>query len=364
MRFTIHKSELSKYIGIAQRAISNKSAIQILDGIVFEAGDDELILSSTDLEISINTRVACNVQEKGILVLNSEVIGNIVRKMPNDLITFSGDIEGIKVVCQNTTFDLKGQDAIDYPSLPDPVNEITFSMDAKDLREAIRETIFSTSLDEKMLALTGILFSQTEDAIKFVGLDGHRMSVKTYRYENSDFTDTIVPKRSLSELSKIIEEGVVDISIVKGHVIFTNENTTMYSRTIDKKYIDYKKIVNNQHTTKLMANRDDLVNSLERASLLVGGNGLSLSKFQISDGVINLHSISDYGQLNEDVNCQKIGEDLTITFNNRYVLEGLKAISDDQVIIYFNSSLNPMIIHPKNDEEGFLYLVLPIRMAN
>lgn len=363
MRFTIHKSDLVKYIGIAQRAISNKSAIQILDGIVFEAENNELILSSTDLELSVNTRVACDVQEEGAIVLNSEVIGNIVRKMPDDYITFNGNLDGIKVVCQNTRFDLKGQDAMDYPSLPDPVDDVTFTISAKDLKEAIRETIFAAAVDETIIAITGILFSQKSDSIEFVGLDGHRMSVKKFGYRNDELRNTIVPKRALNELSKIIDEGEVNVTIVKGHIIFSNENTKMYSRIIDKKYIDYEKIVSTQHGTKLIVNRDDLVNSLERASLLARGNSTSLSKFQIEDGVINIHSISDYGELNEDVSCQKIGDDLSITFNSRYVLDGLKAISDDQVIIYLNSSLNPMVIHPKNDEENFLYLVLPVRMS-
>lgn len=363
MKFAILKSQLSKYIGIAQRAISNKSAIQILEGIVFEAVGNELILSSTDLELSINTRVACKVYEEGSVVLNSEIIGNIVRKMPEDMIHFNGNAESITIKCQNSRFDLKGQDAMDYPSLPDPVDDVTMSIDAKDLKEAIKETIFATSNDETWLALTGVLFSQKEDSLEFIGLDGYRMAIKRFDYRGLS-KDTIVPKRALNELSKIIEAGMVDITIVKGHVIFSNENTKMYTRVIDKKYIDYEKIVSKNNKIKLLVNRDDLLNCLDRAMLLAKGGTISLSKFTIKDGVINIQSSSDYGELNENINCHQEGEDLVISFNTRYVFEGLRAISEDEIVIYLNESLNPMTIHPKSDESNYLYLVLPVRMSS
>lgn len=363
MKFAILKSELSKYISIAQRAISNKSAIQILEGIVFEAVGNELILSSTDLELSVNTRVNCEVYEEGSVVLNSEIIGNIVRKMPEDMIHFSGNSDNITITCQNSRFDLKGQDAMDYPSLPDPVDEITMTIDAKDLKEAIRETIFATSNDETWLALTGVLFSQKSDSLEFIGLDGYRMAIKKFNYQGNP-RDTIVPKRALIELSKIVEEGKVDITIVKGHIIFSNESTKMYSRVIDKKYIDYEKIVSKNNKTKLMVNRDDLLSCLDRAMLLAKGGTISLSKFSIENGRINIQSSSDYGELNEDINCQQIGDDLKISFNTKYVFEGLKAINDDNIVIYLNESLNPMIIHPQSDEENYLYLVLPVRMSS
>lgn len=363
MKFAILKSELSKFIGIAQRAISNKSAIQILEGIVFEAVGNELVLSSTDLELSVNTRVACEVYEEGSVVLNSEIIGNIVRKMPEDKILFDGNLDNITITCQNSRFDLKGQDAMDYPSLPDPVDEVTMSIDAVDLKEAIRETIFATSADETWLALTGVLFSQKEESLEFIGLDGYRMAIKKFNYKG-DPRDTIVPKRALIELSKIIEHGLVDITIVKGHVIFSNETTKMYSRVIDKKYIDYSKIVSSNNKTKLLVNRDDLLNCLDRAMLLSKGGTISLSKFTIENGKINIQSSSNYGELNENISCQQIGEDLKISFNTRYVFEGLKSISDDEIIIYLNEALNPMIIHPKSDEQNYLYLVLPVRMSS
>lgn len=364
MKFSILKADLAKYIGIAQRAISSKSSIQILEGIVFEAKNDELILSSTDLELSVNTRVACKVEEEGAIVLNSEIIGNIVRKMPEDYITFNGNIENIKITCQNSTFDLKGQDAMDYPSLPDPVDDITMSIDSKDLKEAIRETIFATSTDETWMALTGVLLNQKEDYIEFVGLDGYRMAIKCFPQKMDGEINTIVPKRALNELSKIIDSGNVNISIVKGHIIFATESTLMYSRTIDKKYIDYERIISTENKTSLVINRDDLLGSLERAILLAKGGAVSLSKFTVLDGVVNIQSSSDYGELNEDVLCEKTGQDLVISFNTRYVLEGLKAIDDDQLKIYLNESLNPMIIHPLSDEDSFLYLVLPVRMSH
>lgn len=362
MKFTISKQVLSKHIGIAQKAISNRSSMQILEGIVFETKAGKLILSSTDLELSVNTQVACEVYEEGGVVLNSELIGSIVRKMPDDLITFKTEGNEVIVTCQNSMFNLRSQDILDYPSLPKVEAEKTLEISVSDLKEAIHETLFATSNDETWLIFTGVLFSQKEDRLEFVGLDGYRMALKKYDYHGQP-RETIVPKRALNELARILEQGTVDITIGSGHILFANENTKMYSKIIDKKYIEYQKIITSNNQTKLIVSREDFANSLERALLLARGGNISLSKLTISDGNINIQSSSEVGELNEDIPCQQLGKDLVISFNTRYVLEGLKAISDDKVVIYLNEPLNPMLIHPESDEDNYLYLVLPVRAA-
>ncbi|MDO4777999.1 MAG: DNA polymerase III subunit beta [Tissierellia bacterium] len=363
MKIRILKSHLSKHISIAQKAISNKSSIQILEGIVFEAKDEKLYLTSTDLELSIETFVECQVIREGSVVIKSDIIGNIVRKMPEDEIEIDVEDENITITCQNSLFEIKGQNSIDYPALPDIEDDVIAVVNNSDLQYGIKDTIFATSDDESKLAITGILFELNKDNIKFVGLDGYRMAIKKYTYGIEKTNSCIVPKRAFNELSKILDDGVTEISVIKGHILFRNSNTKMYSRLIDKKYIEYNKILINDYKTKLVVNRESLLNSLDRALLMSVGGAASLTKLTIEEGVISINSNSELGKLDEKVFCNQDGENLKIAFNTKYLLDGLKVIDDDQVNIYLNHSLAPLVMRPSGDEESYVYLVLPVRLS-
>lgn len=363
MKFKILKSDLYKHISIAQKAISNKSSIQILENILFQTKGDELILSSTDLELSVETRVKCQVFEEGAAIIKSSIIGNIVNKMPQDDITITVEDGNVNIKSQNSTFDIQAQSPHDYPPLPEIEEEPSLTLENKDLTKAIRETIFATSHDEARLALTGLLFEVKEDFVRFVGLDGYRMAIRTLENPSTKEVSSIVPKRAFNELIKILDDGQTDIVIVDGHIVFINDTTKMYSRLINKTYIDYNKILNSNSTTQIKVNRHDLINSLERAQLLVTGASASLSKITFEDGTINIRSNSEFGKLNENIFADQEGENLEIAFNTRYVLEGLKAIEDDQVELHLTGPLAPMNIYSLNQSDDYLYLVLPVRLS-
>lgn len=363
MKFKILKSELDKHISIAQKAISNKSSIQLLEGILFTVKDDKLILSSTDLELSIETIVNCEVIKEGSIVINSAMIGNIVRKMPEDIITITVDGVNINIKSQNSVFDIIGQEANEYPQNPDIHEEVLLTMDNKDLKDAIKETIFATSNDETRLAFTGVLFEIREDYVRFVGLDGYRMAMKTFEMNSQVESTSIVPKRAFNELIKILDDNLTDIIVIPGHIVFINGSTKMFSRLIDKDYIDYNKIVLKEYKTSVKVNRNDFINSLERALLLTPGNAASLTKLSFEDDMISINSNSEFGKLDEKIFVEKEGDDLLIAFNTRYILAGLKAIEDDEVVIYLSSQLKPMNIYPLNDSNQYIYIVLPVRLS-
>lgn len=363
MKFKILKSDLYKHISIAQKAISNKINIQTLENILFQAKGDELILSSTDMELSIETRVKCDVIEEGACLIKSTIIGNIINKMPQDEITITVKDDKVNIKSQNSVFDIQGQDAEEYPPLPDVEENSILTLDNTILTKAIRETLFATSTDETRLALTGVLFEIKDNKINFVGLDGYRMAVRTLDCNLDLDVSAIVPKRAFSELTKILDDNKTEIVVVEGHIVFINGNTKMYSSLISKNYIDYKKLLNSSYQTSVKVNRHDLINSLERAQLLTTGMSSSLTKLQIHDGVINISSNSEYGSLDEDVFASQEGEDLNIAFNTRYLLEGLKAINEDEVLLHLQNALSPMNIYPANEDDDYLYLVLPVRLS-
>lgn len=363
MKFKILKSELDKHISIAQKAISNKSSMQLLEGIVFSAKNNELILRSTDLELSIETRVECEVIEEGEIVINSTMIGNLIRKMPQDIITFTVDGLNINIKSQNSVFNITGQESTEYPITPEVEENVLLTIDNQDLRDAIKETIFATSTDETRLAFTGVLFEIKKDYVRFVGLDGYRMAMKTYELSANGENTSIVPKRAFNELVKILDDTTTDVIVIPGHIVFINGSTKMYSRLIDKKYIDYNRIIIKDYKTSVKLNRNDFINSLERALLLTTGNNASLTKLTFEDDMITINSNSEFGRLDEKIFVEKEGEDLLIAFNTRYMLDGLKAIEDDEIVLYLNSGLEPVNIYPVNDSNQYIYIVLPVRLS-
>lgn len=365
MKFNIKQSELNDHISIAQKAISNRTSIQLLDSIVFTAKDDELILISTDLELSIETRVKCEVIEEGSVAIKSNLIGNIIRKMPEDIISITTNDDNVNIKCQNSILDIPCQSSEDYPNISIVDDKISLTIKNEDLINAIKHTSFATLVnDDTRLALQGILFEVNQEDIKFVALDGYRMAIKKIvnNSENIEFSK-IVPRRAFTELIRIIDNQSTDITVIEGHIAFINGNTKMYSRLIDKKYLDYKRIMNRDYSTNIIVNRDDLINSLERASLIITSSDPNLAKFEFKDGTLNITSNSSIGNVDEILNTKQDGEDLTIAFNTKYLLDGLKVIEDDQVILKMRDSLSPMTIYPIDHIDEYLYLVLPIRLG-
>lgn len=359
--------DLVKHISIAQRAISNRTTMNILECIHFEARGDELILSATDLEISIETRVKCQVIEEGETVISASIIGNIFRKLPSEEASLSKTDNVLDIDCADSHFHLQVTESEEFPALPqvDTSSETVLYNDV--LRNAIQETEFATSLDESKLALTGIYFERKADEIRFVALDGYRLAVRRVPLGNDqaemDYS-VIIPKRAMTEVSRIFtSEGETKIRLVPGHISFENETTKLFSRLIDKKYLDYEQIVSSEKKTSVYISRKDLQNALERASLLAKEERANLIKLTFEDSRLQIESNSEIGHVNEQVDIEKEGDDVKIAFNAKYLLEGIRALDVDRIHLYLNGTLNPMVIRPEEDEESYLYLVLPVRVG-
>ena len=364
MKFEINQKNLLKHINIAQKAISSRTTIQILEGILFEAKDNYLILTSTDLEISIKTKIDCLVEKEGKIIINSSMIGNIVRKLPDSSIKFNVTGDNIQIKCMNSEFNLIGQDPSDYPPLPNYSESRSIKLNSTPLKDSIKKTLFATSLDETRPALTGVLVELSNNEINFVALDGFRIALSKYKMESNEEIKEIIPSRALNELQKILDEDEdIRIEFISNNIIFDLGNTIVYSRLLDGKFINYKDIISTDYNCKIQINKKDFQDSLERASLLAREEKANLVKISISDDNMNIKSNSEYGNVNENILCSKEGEDLEIAFNAKYLLDGLKVIDSEQCELLLTGALNPCLIYPVDDEVDYTYLVLPVRLG-
>ena len=364
MKIKVQQRELSKHINITQKAISSRTTLQILDGILLETFNGKLKLTGTDLEVSIETFLDCEIIQEGSIVVSSRIFGDIIKKLPASTIHIEVKNNNINIVCENSEFNILGNPGEDYPALPLIIEKESFTI-AKDIfKSAIRQTVFSTSQDETRQSLTGVLLEIGDNTISFVALDGYRLALRKLETKADIETKIIIPGRSLSELSKIIEDNDEDmnISTAPGHVIFNIGETILYSRLLEGQFFNYKEIIRKEHKTIVTVNKREFQNSLERASLLAKEEKANLIKLSVMDNKINIRSNSEIGNVFETIDSHQEGENLNIAFNSRYILEGIKTIDNEEIELNFMGSLNPCIINGVEDD-NYIYLVLPVRLA-
>lgn len=367
MKIRVIPQELVKHISIAQRAISTRTTINILECILFKAENSQLILTSTDLELSIETRVPCEVIEEGSFVISSDLIGSIFRKLPAHEAVLEADNDVLNIDCLDSHFHLQVQNAKEYPPLIEIKDAKTTHIESDVLKRAVQETEFATSLDESKVALTGIYFERKEKEIRLVALDGYRLAVRVIPLSDDEDEyshSVIIPRRAMIELTRIFPDNIeISIHIIQGHVVFESENTKLYSRLIDKNYIRYEEIISTDFKTEVIVNRQNLQNSFERASLLVKEERANLIKLTFEDDFLHIESNSEIGHVNEQIAVEKTGDNLKIAFNAKYLLDGIRSLNTEKVHLFLNGTLNPLVVKPLGDENSYLYLVLPVRVG-
>ena len=364
MRIEINQRDLSSQINIVQKGISNRSTMQILSGVLLEAFDGKLKLTATDLEIGIETYVECNILEEGSIVIDSKVFGDIIKKLPNSPIYISVEDNKMNIKCENSEFNLLGNNPLEYPELPTIINQTSFSMPKNLLKSAIRHTVFATTEDETRPILTGVLLETYKGIASFVALDGYRLALRNIPVDIEEDIKIVIPNRALTELNKILEDNDEDlnIAIAPGHVIFNIGETLLFSRLLEGQFLNYKEIIRKDHKTTVLVNKEEFQNSLERASLLASEAKANLIKLNIREDKIIIKSNSEIGDVYEEVYSKQSGDELNIAFNSRYILDGIRIMETDEIELSFMGSLNPCIIKPVGDE-NYTYLALPVRLA-
>ncbi len=364
MKIQIKQRDLSKHIDIVQKGISSRTTLQILSGILIETVNDKLKLTSTDLEIGIETYVDCTILEEGAIVVDSKIFGDIVKKLPNSIIDIETEENNINIKCENSEFNLLGNNPLEYPKLPAIINKNSFKMPKDLLKSAIRQTVFATTQDETRPILTGVLLEIKNGIGSFVALDGYRLALKSIPLNIDEEIKIVIPARVLNELNKILsdDEEELTITVAPGHVIFNLEETTVFSRLLEGQFLNYEDIIRKDHKTSVIVDRKNFQDSLERASLLANEQKANLVKLNILDDKIKIKSNSEIGDVLEEVPSKHEGDTLNIAFNSRYIIDGIRVIDSDEIELYFMGSLNPCIIKPVGDA-NYTYLVLPVRLA-
>ena len=364
MIFTCDVSALSEAILSVSHAIMAKSNVAALEGILIETAEGGVRLSGYNLELGITTVIDANVAEEGRAVFSARLFGEIIRKLPETSVKISVDDKlAVSIVSGAAVFDIIAISADEYPELPSVISEKSVSIGESVIKSMIRQTIFAVSTDETRPVHTGIKFDIADGKINLAAINGVCLAVRTENIESDENLSFVVPGKTMNVLLKLLGDGeeMIKISIGKRQIIFSIGGYNIYSRLLDGQFIDYASTIPKEGKTEVYLPTRSLMQCVERASLIISERVKSPVRFNFEDGVIKINCLTILGKSYNEIEVNMSGENIEIGFNDRYLLETLKAVETDYIRIILSGSYAPMKILPA-EGEGFVFLVLPVRL--
>jgi DNA polymerase-3 subunit beta len=368
MKVICSKENLLEGINIVQKAVSAKTTLPILEGILIEAGEN-IKLTSNDLEIGIECCVDADVREKGSIVLNARMFGEIIRRFPDaEVMIEVKENNNVVIECENSMFEIRGLDAEGFPALPTVEKNDGIKISQKKLKDMIRQTIFAVSMDENRPMLTGSLFEYKDGRFTIVSIDGYRLAMRCLDPEEEKDTENaerklIIPGKTLNEIAKILQPVDDDLYIYAAgnQILFDMGNCIMTSRLLEGEYLNYMSIFPKDHETKIRVNTKELLSCFERASLVITSEERRYPvTLDISDDKMVITANTEAGNVREEMKVDMDGKKLEISFYHKFFIEALRVIDNEMIDVYFTTSLGPCTIKPLQGND-FAYLILPIR---
>ncbi len=366
MRIRCFQSQLIGGINTVLKAVPSKSSMTILECILFNADENGIKLTANDMELGIETYIEGEVEVAGSVAIEAKTISNLIRSYSDETFVIDSNEDNIvHIECGKSKLDINGRSPEEFVLLPEldksnPVNISQFS-----LKDVIRQTIFSISDNDTNKIMTGELFEIKQDKLKVVSLDGHRISLRIITLKESyDDKSVIVPGKTLSELYKIIPGDVdkdVSIYLCENHIIFEYDSVKVVSRIIEGNYFKIDQMISNDYETKVDVNKKELLEVINRSTLLVKEGDKKPIVLNVKDNTVTLSITSTIGSMNDDVDIEKTGKDIMIGFNPKFLIDALRVIDDENVSLYLVNPKAPCII--KNDDDSYLYLILPVNFS-
>lgn len=364
MKFSCGKKSFSEAINIIQRAVSTRSTLPALEGILINASSGMLTLTSNDLEIGMTTSIPADIEEQGSIVLNAKLFSEIVRKLPAEKVTVSADSKLLTTVTSGASeFTILGIPSSEFPETPTLSECENFNIPQNILAGMIRQTLFCISTDDTKPVHTGSLFELSQGIIRIVSVDGYRLAIRTEKIDNSLPLKFVIPGKTLSEILKMLtdSEDPISMNIGKRHILFKIGNYTIISRLLEGDFLDYRSVIINKSSTEIRVNVRAFSDSIERASLLISDRLKSPVRCLFEKDSIKITCSTSTGKVYDEIPASLSGDTLEMGFNNRYLLDALKAADCDEIRVMLNGNLSPMRIYPV-EGENFLFLVLPVRL--
>lgn len=366
MKFICSQKDLSYAVSNVQRAVSAKTSLPALEGILIKSKDNNITLCGYDLEIGITTEINSQVLEQGEIVVSAKLFGDIIRRLPEEKVKIEVDERLITYITSGQAeYQIVGISAGEYPELPKFEEMETLSIQSGILKNMIKQTLFAVSDNFSKPIYTGSLFELESNLFKIVSVDGYRMAIRQEVMDCKNNSKFVVPGKTLSEILKLAndEESNIELVIGQRHAIFKVENYSIISRLIEGNFIDYNTTIPPESETSVVINTRSLLNAVERMSLLTSEKIQSPIRFIADEDGIKLFCSTAIGKANDALPAPVEGKNVEIGFNNRYLMDALKNADTDEIKLEINGPLTPMKIVPVKGD-SFLFLVVPMRLNN
>ncbi len=363
MKLICSKSNLLHGVNIVSKAVPTRTTMAILECILIDASANEIKLTANDMELGIETKIEGEIAERGVIALDAKIFSEIVRKLPDSDVVIETDASfKTTITCEKAKFNIVGKSGDDFSYIPYIERNEAITLSQFTLKEVIRQTIFSIADNDNNKLMTGELFEIEENHLKVVSLDGHRISIRNIELKNNyEHKKVVVPGKTLQEVSKILPgsaEEDVNMFLTDNHIVFEFDDTTVVSRLIEGEYFKIEQMLSSDYETKIKINKRELLDCIDRATLLVKEGDKKPIIMNVTDGNMELKINSFIGSMNEDIDIVKEGKDILIGFNPKFFIDALRVIDEEEVSLYMVNPKAPCFI--KDDEGKFIYLILPV----
>ena len=363
MKLICSKSNLLHGVNIVSKAVPTRTTMAILECILIDASANEIKLTANDMELGIETKIEGEIAERGVIALDAKIFSEIVRKLPDSDVVIETDASfKTTITCEKAKFNIVGKSGDDFSYIPYIERNEAITLSQFTLKEVIRQTIFSIADNDNNKLMTGELFEIEENHLKVVSLDGHRISIRNIELRNNyEHKKVVVPGKTLQEVSKILPgsaEEDVNMFLTDNHIVFEFDDTTVVSRLIEGEYFKIEQMLSSDYETKVKINKRELLDCIDRATLLVKEGDKKPIIMNVTDGNMELKINSFIGSMNEDIDIVKEGKDILIGFNPKFFIDALRVIDEEEVSLYMVNPKAPCFI--KDDEGKFIYLILPV----
>ena len=363
MKLICSKSNLLHGVNIVSKAVPTRTTMAILECILIDASANEIKLTANDMELGIETKIEGEIAERGVIALDAKIFSEIVRKLPDSDVVIETDASfKTTITCEKAKFNIVGKSGDDFSYIPYIERNEAITLSQFTLKEVIRQTIFSIADNDNNKLMTGELFEIVENHLKVVSLDGHRISIRNIELKNNyEHKKVVVPGKTLQEVSKILPgsaEEDVNMFLTDNHIVFEFDDTTVVSRLIEGEYFKIEQMLSSDYETKVKINKRELLDCIDRATLLVKEGDKKPIIMNVTDGNMELKINSFIGSMNEDIDIVKEGKDILIGFNPKFFIDALRVIDEEEVSLYMVNPKAPCFI--KDDEGKFIYLILPV----
>lgn len=366
MKVTCEKYLLQNACIIASRAAAAKSPIPALEGLLLEAGAD-LKITGYDLKEGIYTRIAADILAPGAVVVGSRLFGEMIRKLPDGIVTIEvDDNNNVNVKCGKSEFNFMGMEANDYPEMPnvDGLNHISLPQNI--LRSMIDQTLFAVSDSDVRPIYTGTLFEVEDSVLTLVSVDGYRLAKRRENIEGGEIENCsfVVPGSALNDIERICgdTEESVEISVGAKHISFSIGETVVISRRLEGEFLNYRRSIPENFRYQIKVDRGELMSVIDRVALIIHEKNSSPVRMVFGDGVIDCLCVTPIGKAEDLCSCEGNGEELEIGFNDRYLMDALKAAGKEELFVCINTASSPCVIKAADGSEEFTYMILPVRL--